>query len=76
MPGSLQVSSKLNANRFHDFFIKDLNTIKQNKTKNIISRLINARKKEPDHVKLNDLSWMVYIVLQIKYTCHILLLIA
>ena len=37
-------------------FIKDLNTIKQTKTENIISRLIKARKKEPDHVELNDLN--------------------
>ena len=48
--------SKLNANNFYDFFIKDLNTIKQTKTKNIISRLIKARKKEPDHGELNDLN--------------------
>ena len=41
---------------FITFFIKDLNTIKQIKTKNIISRLIRARKKEPDHVELNDLN--------------------
>ena len=39
---------------FMTFFIKDLNTIKQTKTKNIISRLIKAKKKEPDHVELND----------------------
>ena len=56
MPGSLHVRSKLNANNFYDFFIKDLNTIKQTKTKNIISRLIKARKKEPDHGELNDLN--------------------
>ena len=41
---------------FVTFFIKDLNTVKQTKTKNIISRLIKARKKEPDHVELNDLN--------------------
>ena len=41
---------------FITLFIKDLkNKIKQTKTKNIISRLIKARKKEPDHVELNDL---------------------
>ena len=38
------------------FLIKELNTIKQTKTKNIISRLIKARKKEPDRVELNDLT--------------------
>ena len=38
------------------FFIKDLNTIIQTKTKNIISRLIKAKKKEPGHVELNDLN--------------------
>ena len=56
MPGSLHVSSKCNANHFHDFFIKYLNTIKRTKTKNIISREIKARKKEPDHIELNDLN--------------------
>ena len=56
MPGSLNVSSKWNANHFHGFFIKGLNTIKQTKTKNVISRLIKARKKESDHVELNDQS--------------------
>ena len=41
---------------FMTFFIKDLNTIKQTQTKNIILRLIKASKKEPDHVELNDLN--------------------
>ena len=51
MPGSLHVSSNEMQITFITFFIKDLNTVKQTKTKNIISRLIKARKKEPDHVE-------------------------
>ena len=51
----MQVQSEMQIT-FMTFFIKDLNTIKQTKTKNIMSREIKARKKEPDHIELKDLN--------------------
>ena len=38
------------------FLLNSWDTIKQTKTNNIISGIIKARKKEPDHLELNDLN--------------------
>ena len=56
MPGSLHVSSKLNANHLHEFFIKGLKPNQTNQNKQYHPKIKKARTKKPHHVELNDLN--------------------